>query len=180
MCEKMCPECVALLADKGPLGHMLAEHAVVLAGSKAAITMWDNDGLKLLSKHSFEVFYAHYYVTVEGKKIPLARKFMDQARRCKGLKLMPGKPEVHDGYFNMWRGFAIEPAPGDWSLMRAHIRDVIAAGDAALDQYIIKWTAWTVQNPGKPAEVALVLRGKKGSGKGVFGNTLCKIFGHHR
>jgi hypothetical protein len=36
-----------------------------------------------------------------------------------------------------------------------------------------------VQHPGELAEVALVLKGGKGSGKGVFGNAIAKCFGEH-
>lgn len=80
---------------------------------------------------------------------------------------------------NLWQGFTVRPAPGDWSLMRAHIRDVLASGDEASDSYIIRWMAWTLQNPDEPAEVALTFRGEPGTGKGVFGRTMAQLFGQH-
>jgi hypothetical protein len=82
-------------------------------------------------------------------------------------------------YLNLWQGWNVEPKQGDWSLMRAHIDEVIAAGDPAAAEYILKWCAWMVQNPGKPAEVALVLRGGKGSGKGTLTKALLRFFGPH-
>jgi hypothetical protein len=63
--------------------------------------------------------------------------------------------------------------------MDRHIREVVAAGDKASADYILKWIAWAVQNPGERAGVALVLKGPKGSGKGTLGNALCRIFGQH-
>lgn len=63
--------------------------------------------------------------------------------------------------------------------MQHHIRDVLAGGDEACAFYIVRWAAWAVQNPGRRAEVALVLRGGKGAGKGVFANTMADIFGAH-
>ncbi|MCF3592891.1 DUF5906 domain-containing protein [Rhodobacteraceae bacterium LMO-12] len=80
---------------------------------------------------------------------------------------------------NLWQGFTVPPVPGDWSLMRAHIRDVLASGDEASDSYIIRWMAWTLQNPDEPAEVALTFRGEPGTGKGVFGRTMAQLFGQH-
>ncbi|WP_166486148.1 DUF5906 domain-containing protein [Jannaschia sp. CCS1] len=80
---------------------------------------------------------------------------------------------------NLWQGFTVRPTPGDWSLMRAHIRDVLASGDEASDSYIIRWMAWTLQNPDEPAEVALTFRGEPGTGKGVFGRTMAQLFGQH-
>jgi phage/plasmid-associated DNA primase len=63
--------------------------------------------------------------------------------------------------------------------MRAHIRDVICGGDDALGAYVLGWLARMVQHPDQPGEVALVLRGKKGTGKGTLGNWLVKLLGQH-
>jgi hypothetical protein len=63
--------------------------------------------------------------------------------------------------------------------MRAHMCEVMAAGNEEQDNYNFRWIAWTVQNPGQQAEVALVFRGPKGTGKGTLGNALCRIFGPH-
>lgn len=73
----------------------------------------------------------------------------------------------------------MKPAPGDWSLMRQHIREVLAAGDEEADAYVVRWCAWAVQNPDKRAETALVLRSIQGTGKGALGNPLMRIFGQH-
>ncbi|WP_417713992.1 primase-helicase family protein [Pseudophaeobacter arcticus] len=80
---------------------------------------------------------------------------------------------------NLWQGFAVKPEPGDWHLMKGHIHDVLAGGDAKLAAYIERWMAWTFQNPDEPAEVALVFRGEPGTGKGVFGRAMAQIFGQH-
>jgi hypothetical protein len=86
---------------------------------------------------------------------------------------------VVDGKLNLWRGWAVQPAPGDWSLMRRHIYEVLASGNPAHGDYMLRFCAWSVQNPGKPAEVALVLKGMKGTGKGTLGNTMVRIAGQH-
>lgn len=82
----------------------------------------------------------------------------------------------HPGYFNLWQGLAVTPKAGDWSLMRRHIEEVIAREDP---DYLIRWLAWCVQNPGKRAEVAIVMRGPKGSGKGSLASAMLSIFGQH-
>jgi len=48
-----------------------------------------------------------------------------------------------------------------------------------LSEYLLKWIAYTIQNPDKPAGAALVLRGEKGSGKGTLGHFLKNIWGNH-
>lgn len=112
---------------------------------------------------------------------PLATWWLANADRrtheCVGL--WPPPLRVPERALNLWSGFAVVPRRGDWSRMRAHIRDVIAAGDPAVDDYIIRWAAWTFQNPGSRAEAAIVMRGDEGTGKGTFGNALARIFGTH-
>src|SRR5262249_48663330 len=60
-----------------------------------------------------------------------------------------------------------------------HIRSVIANGNEVTFRYIINWMAWGVQNPGKPAQVAIVLCGAEGTGKGVLARAYSEIFKPH-
>jgi Primase C terminal 2 (PriCT-2)/Family of unknown function (DUF5906) len=80
---------------------------------------------------------------------------------------------------NLWRGWAVQPAPGDWSLMAAHIHEVICGGRTEISTYVLRWLAHMVQHPGEPAEVAIVLRGGKGTGKGALGRWLLRLCGQH-
>ena len=63
--------------------------------------------------------------------------------------------------------------------MRQHIERVLAGGNKAAGEYIIDWTSWAFQHPAEPAEVALVLIGPKGAGKGTFVRCLELPFGMH-
>lgn len=118
-------------------------------------------------------------------KMPLGKWWLQNAarRQFHSLTFRPRDgEEVGNGatrQLNLWQGFTVRPAQGDWSLMRAHIRDVLASGDEASDSYIIRWMAWTLQNPDEPAEVALTFRGEPGTGKGVFGRAMAQLFGQH-
>ncbi len=80
---------------------------------------------------------------------------------------------------NLWRGFAVEPKPGDWSLLRDHIEKVICCGVTKHFCYVLDWMARLVQYPSRPGEVAIVVRGKKGCGKGIFGRWVAKAYGQH-
>jgi hypothetical protein len=81
--------------------------------------------------------------------------------------------------YNLWRGWAVAPQPGDWTLMREHVCKILAAGDPECDAYILRWAAWAVQHPDVQAETALVFRGGRGAGKGLFGRALKDMFGRH-
>ena len=45
--------------------------------------------------------------------------------------------------------------------------------------YVMGYSAHAVQSPGEPAEVALVLRGARGVGKGLFAREIGGLFGQH-
>ena len=99
-----------------------------------------------------------------------------QRRQYEGITLEPGK-DTEPRFFNLWRGFSIEPAVGRWSLMYDHIFNIICARNDVAFKYVLGWLATAVQKPGEQAEVALVFRGKRGTGKGIVGNYICKAFG---
>lgn len=77
--------------------------------------------------------------------------------------------------YNLWRGYGVEPFPGDISQFRRHL-DVVE-GEAR--DYIWKWICWVVQNPADKPRVAVVLRGDEGVGKGFIGQALIRLFGDH-
>lgn len=43
--------------------------------------------------------------------------------------------------YNLWRGFSVDPKPGDWSLLHKHILDNICGGDKSLFKYVLGWLA---------------------------------------
>jgi hypothetical protein len=95
-----------------------------------------------------------------------------------GVVFDPTGKAPHDCW-NLWSGFSVEQKPGDWSLMEAHIRKVICAGDNTLAEYLLNWIARMFQQPNRPGEVAVVIRGRKGAGKGILGVWLIRAWGQH-
>jgi hypothetical protein len=94
---------------------------------------------------------------------------------------VPGADKVVYGCLNLWQGWGVEERRGDWSLIRAHIREVVAGGNKVFGDYVEYWIAWAIQHPAEQAEVALVLIGLKGVGKGTLVIVRClqRIFGPH-
>lgn len=93
------------------------------------------------------------------------------------IKFLPNGEE--NNVYNLWRGFAVSPGDGDCSKYLEHVKENVCGGDEELFQYVIKWMARAVQEPGTQGEVAIVIRGGKGTGKGVFANEFGKLFGRH-
>jgi hypothetical protein len=100
-------------------------------------------------------------------------------RKCAQGFIIDPKGIAGPEYYNRWMGYGVEPAPGDWSLMRGHIRDVIAGGNSEYDAYLMGWLAWMFQHPTEVPGVALVLRGLKGSGKSTLVDDLATVWGAH-
>ena len=120
--------------------------------------------------------------TDDGKPItrPLGKYWLEHPdrRQYDRIEFAPGR-ETPPNVFNLWRGFAFEAVEGSWDCMNAHVKRILANNDTEAYDYIIKWAAWAVQNPSEPAEVALVFRGGKGTGKGTFCRALTLMFGDH-
>ena len=92
-----------------------------------------------------------------------------------GFILDPNKDDTRDAY-NLWRGYGVGPKEGDVSPFLAHLR--LIQEDAVVN-YVWKWICWIIQNPHLKPKVAIVLRGKEGTGKGFIGESLMRIFGEH-
>jgi hypothetical protein len=84
-----------------------------------------------------------------------------------------------DDCWNLWSGFAVKPAPGDWGFMKAHILNILCARNTDNYEYLMNSVARMFQFPDQQGEVAVVMRGKKGSGKGTLGNMLHRAWGQH-
>ena len=83
------------------------------------------------------------------------------------------------GRFNLWKGFAVAPQQGDWSLLHDRIVENICRGALDVAVWVMAWLAAAVQQPGEPAEVALVMRGARGVGKSLFARLFGRLFGPH-
>lgn len=169
------------------------KHAVILdIGGKCRIIreVWD-PALKRtrISKQSFEDFrngYRNRKVVVghndKGQSVEKAAGawWVDhpQRRQYETIVFAPGQ-EVEDA-FNLWRGFAVDSLPGDkHESFLAHLRDNVCSGNVEHFTYLVGWMARAVQEPDSPGEVAVVLRGKRGTGKSFFAKKFGHLFGRH-
>lgn len=179
------------------LAKMNEDYAVVIVGGKTRVARWapnklDNGATQVIHTQSFDDFRnALMNQVVEAgtdeqgnpKYAPLAKWWLSHPQRREylgGMLYAPGQGrDLPGGFLNLWQGWPEVPKPGDWSLMQRHILENIAQGDADHALYITRWCAWAAQHPDDRAGVALVLQGKKGTGKGAFAGALVKMFGRH-
>jgi hypothetical protein len=110
---------------------------------------------------------------------PLWLRHPDRRQFIRGVIFDPGGSNRDPQKLNLWQGFAVQPRPGSWAKMKDHILKVICDGNSELNDYVLNWSARMVQFPAEQGEVAVVLKGVEGTGKGTLANALRRIMGQH-
>lgn len=201
------PEAMAEKIRKGELwkkterklAALNREYAAILVGGKFRILrefvepIFNRPSIELSSKDDFAAFHANRLIENpekggkgQNKEISTASLWMrwEKRRDYNGLVFnpptAPGVSVEQPGYYNLWTGFGIEPKKGDWSLLREHIWTNIASENEEHFRWLLAWMARLVQSPGgdRPG-TAVVLRGKRGTGKGTLVSQFQSIFGAH-
>src|SRR5271169_1796619 len=139
--------------------------AVVRYGDQIVIANIVGKKIDFMSDREFHKMMANQvFRSANGEKIQLSRYWFNWNFRRqyigRGAVFAPGGPlEIQGDMLNMFRGLAIDPTPGDWSLMQAHILRVLCAGRQGIFDYLIRWMAWSAQNLDQPIGVAVALLG---------------------
>jgi hypothetical protein len=101
-----------------------------------------------------------------------------QRRQYERVVFYPGK--TIPNCLNLWKGYACESNPlGCCDLFLSHLKDIVCGGVDEYYDYFIKWLANLVQYPATAGQVAIVLRGAQGVGKGIIGKIIGSLFGRH-
>lgn len=175
------------LADLDAIEEMNAKHFWVRMGKDDVIGREDDDHVVFQKVRALYSEYANRQVKVgedetgKEKFKPLFQAWLEAKNRRSYRKVTFAPPPrtCDPADYNLWKGFAIEPAPGDCTVFLEHLHDVICAGNTANFEYLLNLNALTIQEPGTPSEVATVLRGEPGTGKGTYIRALGRIFGRH-
>lgn len=141
------------------------------------------DKYEFQDAQSFKLFYSNMRMPdgVSYGEYWLAAKYR---RTYDGFDFRPDEPPGSyrtsngDLILNQWTGFASQPKPGDWSLFDDLILNSLCKGDRIKYEYILNWCAYSYQHLRGPIGTALVLKGKKGSGKTSFWEVWSRPFGH--
>lgn len=171
------------------------KHVVVKRGGTTFVATLNTDSVSNQTRvtyesfSSFRDFYSNIHVKVPkplpdgGIKMvptPIGKLWTtwEDRRTCDEIVFAPGKT-LPEGSFNLWRGFGVKPQRGEWGKFREMIREVICAKNPIHFEYVINWMARAVQQPYKPGQVAIVMKGERGIGKGTFVDEFSPIFQPH-
>jgi hypothetical protein len=125
------------------------------------------------------VFASRYARDDDDNLLPaaIAWRRSSERREYHQIGYWPDDYNRPPGSYNLWRGWGVEPQQGNWSIIHDHILDVVANGNHDRANYIIDWCAHMVQRSWEKPGVALVLKGRKGTGKTLLTSILARVVG---
>lgn len=180
------------------ISELNSKHSVISIGGKVSIMTEFMDPIfpgrrnisfskpaDMKTKYANRKITIKYKTVVKGEEVEISKSttayeywISHPARKeYNGVVFSPNKEVL--GYYNLWHGFAVNPIRGDCKLFKSHIKTNISQGDSRIYNYIWAWMADAVQNPADRPGIALVMRGKQGTGKGVLANMFGSLFGQH-
>jgi hypothetical protein len=173
------------------------EFALVLMGSKAVIFREQpeapvDDQQRLLAIEAFKAWFSNRFTErpdPEGKlkKVTWAKAWLESRtrRQYSGIEFFPDRHNAPGtpGYLNLWSGFVIEPAENPdvsrYAIFRDHLFTNICAGNEKKFKYLFAFFADMVQRPRERPGVALVFRGRMGTGKTKVGEVFGSLIPRH-
>jgi len=128
-------------------------------------------------------FAHHWYEDKTGEKVirkPTAVAWLrwEHRNQLNEITFMPGKPDIHDGKLNTWRGWPLTPKKGSVALWKQLLDHLFEETEPEARKWFEQWCAYPMQNPGAKMASAACFWGKEhGSGKTLIGHTLMRIYG---
>jgi hypothetical protein len=174
------------------LKELNERHAVISSiGGKCRVISEEHDWafdrpkIEIQSFPDFTNRYMHEKVKVgvdkDGKDqfMPKGKWWLQNPNRRQfdAIVFVPGRDVP--GVYNLWRGFTCEAIPGSCEKFLEHVKTNVCNGVEEHYRYLMAWLADAVQNPAKPGGVAVVMRGRQGTGKSFFAKAIGKLWGQH-
>ncbi len=161
------------------------DHAVVLVENKVfvlydSIDANSNPDVRFLTPTAFKELWGNCkHKVVKNVKDPetgdvtdtkvsyvsATKRWLESSKRRQFAGVVFAPEGAPNGFYNLWKGFSVEPKEGDCSIFLDHIMRNVCQDDERLFDWVMAWFAQIVQNPEKKTGTSLVLRGKQGAGK---------------
>jgi hypothetical protein len=125
-----------------------------------------------------------------NRNVPFSREWIKDPLRetYESIRFSPEK-KINKRFYNLWRGFAVEPLAQDVAPIKRHQRALdmflvhakenICGNNSFLSHWLLSYLSHMVQKPWEKPLVAIVLRGGKGVGKSAFVGRIRYLFGIH-
>jgi hypothetical protein len=146
------------------------EVASVLAGKKNDISLYKRPEGQLVMKRYIET------LPIATKPKEVIDQFLVHPKTHTYDEIAFSPLKTPSTTLNYWRGPTVTPAPGDWSVIRDFLYEVICDGDLALYHYLLRYIAHMLQHPEEKPSIAIVMLSRSGCGKGTFFQLLTNIW----
>lgn len=173
--------------DVHPFDKMNSEFAFVKKGAFVLQETTDPKGAFTTEHLSLQEFHAWFanvpWAAKKGKAVSVSQAWVESSKRrqYEGVVFMP---ELNAGprWYNLWRGFTVEPIVGSHPSVEAfkeHALENVCGGDQKLYRWLMGYFAHMIQKPWEKPLVAIVFKGKKGTGKNALVERVGNLFGPH-
>lgn len=170
------------------LNEFKQKYSLLNYGGKSFVCWKDSkDGLVLQHFNDFKTFTADRWHDIEstdakGKTI-IRRNYVSklwlESRDTIRYENIIFDPKDDSGkFFNLWKGFKVQAIEGDVSLFLKLI-DALTNDQADCSEYLLNYLAHMIQKPWEKPEVAVVMRGAQGIGKGTLMKLLGRIIANY-
>jgi hypothetical protein len=124
----------------------------------------------------------HHQVWVDGKpkQVDTAKEWMRWPHRFETEKLVyePGRPQIHEGCFNTWKGLGVEPVKGDIGPFIELFEFVFAGLTKEEKRWVWQWLAYPLQHLGEKLYSCIALWSPvQGVGKTLVAYIMKDIYG---
>lgn len=170
-----------------PVEALNAEYAFIKDGAFVLQETTDFKGrftTLRLSPPALHAWFANKVLPMGDKAVPLSKLWMtDPGRREYDSVVFSPLNQVQARFYNLWRGFSVEPAATSdhpsVAAFREHALHNVCNGDEALCRWLLGYFAHMIQRPGEKPLVALVFKGDKGTGKNALVERVGHLLGPH-
>lgn len=167
------------------LRRMNRRHAYIDMGNNCILDEANSEANEAIQLRSTRNFYEKYMPqtfvvdTPEGKKVQeLSKLWMgwSDRRTYEGVQFEPESDD--ENMFNMFHGFPIEgDSKKDWSILKDFMHETVCGGNDEYMAWLLTWLAHIVQEPGSKPGSAVVVIGKKGTGKSTMFKFFARLMG---
>lgn len=177
---------------KSRLNDLNKVHAVVQVDGKTLVlkefydTVMQRTAIQYSTVQDIKTFYSNErWELSRTNKEPTTAYLGDEwinweSRRQYDRVVFDPSNSVPKNIYNLWRGFAVTPKPGNWSKFKAHLLANICNGNEEHFTYLLAWMAQGIQHPDVMPETAIICKStEKGTGKSIFARYYRKLFGQH-
>jgi len=153
--------------DFGSLEYLYT-HCALIRGTR---TVWDGGTQEILPADTLNLAYPDAY------KVWL-RSPERRIIHPRQIKFDPSGASLAPGDVNLFCGWGVEPRQGDCShLLR--LLNHLCAGDLEMIDFVLRWIALPLQQPGTKMKTSLIFHGDEGAGKNLFFEAVADIYGQH-